>query len=212
MPTKLDGSIAPTTSADISHTASSDDPLLGKFVGEHGAQFHISFNISGMASTLRVDYLTDHFVHQSDNEPLGEEDSHIASLACRAALGLQARQCVSLPRLRVRCQTDVQNEALGVRRLSDGAIANLFSLKINTFTLNRSGTNVVTVKVNIGFIMQYHWFRCTSSLACATIRRDSEVPQPMVVDGNQCTNVHFGTNSNDPVAVCVRRIGATTWW
>ncbi len=81
MPTKLDGSIAPTTSADISHTASSDDPLLGKFVGEHGAQFHISFNISGMASTLRVDYLTDHFVHQSDNEPLGEEDSHIASLA-----------------------------------------------------------------------------------------------------------------------------------
>ncbi len=74
---------------------------------------------------------------------------------------------MSLPRLRVRCQTDVQNEALGVRRLSDGAIAiaNLFSLKINTFTLNRSGTNVVTVKVNIGFIMQYHWFRCTSSLA-----------------------------------------------
>ncbi len=41
------------------------------------------------------------------------------------------------------------------------------------------------------------------------INRDSEVdhtsdPQPMVVDGNECTNVHFGTNSNDPVSVCAK--------
>ncbi|XP_064402301.1 uncharacterized protein LOC135348074 [Halichondria panicea] len=226
-PTKLDAnsSIAldvPTTSADISHTASSGDSisvhsqLLGQFVGEHGLVIHdvpgdgncmfssVSYQLQHLghdvnASTLRemsVDYLTDngdrysHFVHQSvdsndgynaDNEPLDEEDSHIASLA------------------------DPEEQRLlrwgkYLRRLSDGAwgdhialtaIANLFSLKINTFTLNRSGTNVVTVnpcgehEVNIGLIMQYHFVGLdapvttptltNSSLACASIRHDSEV-------------------------------------
>ncbi len=123
---------------------------------------HLGHDIS--VTTLRemcVHYMTanggwySHFVHQSvptidgfnaDNEPLDEEDTYIADPQEQRLL----RWAKYLRRLSAGAWGD---------HIALTAIAHLFSLKINTFTLSPTGTNVATVnpcgehEVNIGNII-----------------------------------------------------------